>query len=231
MVIGIMGAMSVEVETLKARIDNTEVSTFAKIQFHKGRLNGKNVVVAQCGVGKVHAAICTQILKDKFNVTHVINTGVAGALDPDLDVTHVVVSDELMQHDFDTSPAGDKKGVVCGIDVETFKSDKTLVEVAKKAAETVLKPEEVHFGHIATGDQFVSDEKTKTEVREYHNAKCIEMEGGAIAQTCYLNNIPFVVIRSISDKAGEDAHLSFDEFVTIAARNSEHIVLKMLELL
>ncbi len=231
MTIGIIGAMHVEVAALKAQIENLEVTKHAGIEFFKGTLRGKEVVVAQCGIGKVNAAICTQILVNKFDVTHLVNTGVAGALDPALDVTHVVISDQLMQHDFDTTAVGDKKGVVCGIDVETFPSDKNLMDTAKKAALTVLDETMVHTGNIATGDQFVSCETIKKDVRDLHNAACIEMEGGSIAHVAYLNQVPFVVIRAISDKAGEDAHLSYDEFVGIAAANSTKIVEKFLELL
>ncbi len=231
MTIGIIGAMHVEVVALKEKVENLEIKKVAGIEFYKGTLNGKDVVVAQCGIGKVNSAICTQILIDIFNVSHVVNTGVAGALDEVLDVCHVVISDELMQHDFDTTVVGDKKGVVCGLGVDTFVADRNLIEVAKKASKEVLEEAHVHVGNIATGDQFVSSEVIKKEVRELHNAKCIEMEGGAIAHTCYLNKIPFVVIRAISDKAGDDAHLTYDEFVKIAAKNSEQIVYNMLDLL
>ncbi len=231
MTIGIIGAMHVEVAALKAQIENLEVTKQAGIEFFKGTLRGKEVVVAQCGIGKVNAAICTQILINKFNVTHVLNTGVAGALDENLDVTHVVISDELMQHDFDTTAVGDKKGVVCGLQDETFVADRNLIEVAKKAALEVLDSNMVHIGNIATGDQFVSCEILKKEVRQLHNAACIEMEGGSIAHVCYLNKVPFVVIRAISDKAGEEAHLAYDKFVEIAAKNSTIIVERFLELI
>lgn len=231
MTIGIIGAMDIEVVALKEKIENVKISTFAGIEFHSGVLKGQKVVVAKCGIGKVNAAICTQVMIDKYNVTHVINTGVAGALDSKLDVTHVVISDELMQHDFDTSAVGDKKGVVCGLDTETFKADRNLIEVAKEASIQVLDPSIVHIGNIASGDQFVSCETIKKEVRELHNAYCIEMEGASIAHVCYLNKVPFVVIRAISDKAGEDAHLTYDEFVGIAAKNSTKIVFKILEIL
>lgn len=231
MKIGIIGAMDIEVATLKLKIDNPSVSIFAGIEFYQGLLNGQKVVVAKCGIGKVNSAVCTQVMIDKYDVTHVINTGVAGALNPKLDVTHIVISDELIQHDFDTSAVGDKKGVVCGLDTETFVADKNLIEVAKKASLEVLDSNTIHMGNIASGDQFVSSEAIKKEVRELYNAYCIEMEGAAIAQVCYLNKLPFVVIRAISDKAGEDAHLSYDEFVGVAAKNSTKIVLKILEII
>ncbi len=226
--IGIIGAMEVEVEILKSKIENLEIKTIAKIDFYTGQLSGKNVVLARSGIGKVNATICTQILIDKFEVDAVINTGVAGAIGSEVDVYDVVVSTELLQHDFDTTAVGDKIGVVCGLDVEMFKANDTLRKIAVEGAKETLDSN-VFEGIIATGDQFISSRDKKNFIRDTFNAMCAEMEGGAIAHTCYLNDIPFVVIRSISDKADDTAEVSYMEFVGKAAKDSSEITQYLLK--
>ncbi len=222
--IGIIGAMEVEVEILKNKIANLKIETFAKIDFYVGAIGNKEVVLAKCGIGKVNSAICTQILVNKFNVEAVINTGVAGAIGMGVDVYDVVVSTELLQHDFDTTLVGDKLGVVCGMGVDTFKANESLQKIAIKSAKGVLTNSSVHSGIIATGDQFIGDRSKKNFIRDTFNAMCCEMEGGAIAQVCHLNQLPFVVIRAISDNADDNADVAYPEFVEIAAKDSSRIV-------
>ncbi len=223
--IGIIGAMEVEVEILKTKIENLKIETFAKIDFYTGKIDSKNVVLARSGIGKVNAAICTQILIDKFNVDCVINTGVAGAIGDVVDIYDIVVSTELLQHDFDTTAIdpSDKIGVVCGLGVETFKADEKLINVVVDGVKKQLN-NNVYEGIIATGDQFISSKEKKDFIKNNFNALCAEMEGGAIAHTCYLNDIPFVVIRCISDKADGSAEVDYPTFVKQAASDSSKIV-------
>ncbi len=222
--IGIIGAMEVEVEILKSKLENLKIESFAKIDFYIGTIEGKEVVLAKSGIGKVNATICTQLLVDKFNVDCVINTGVAGAIGDIVTIYDVVVSTELLQHDFDTSAVGDKVGVVCGLDVETFVANEELRNIAVLGAKEVLTKSNVYEGVIATGDQFISGKEKKDYIKDTFNALCAEMEGGAIAHTCYLNSIPFVVVRAISDKADGTAEIDYPTFVGNAAKDSSKIV-------
>lgn len=227
--VGILGAMQVEILHLLTHLENKQEKQIGMITFYEGELSGKQVVIAKCGVGKVNAATATQMLISCFNVDCVINTGVAGAISEQLDVCDVVISTDLVQHDFDTSGAGDKKGVVCGFDVESFEAEKSLIEVCKTACEEVLEDSKYYLGRIATGDQFISDKKIKDDIKDYFEPYCVEMEGCAIAQTCYVNNVPFVVLRSISDKANDVAGMTFDEFVTVSANLSAKIIIKVVQ--
>ncbi len=227
--VGIIGAMEVEVEVLKSKMENLKIENFAKIDFYIGKICGKNVVLARSGIGKVNATICTQILINKFDVDCVINTGVAGATGDIVTIYDVVVSTELLQHDFDTSAVGDKVGVVCGLDVETFVANEDLKLLALEGAKSVLSESKVYEGIIATGDQFISSFERKDFIKRTFNALCAEMEGGAIAHTCYLNEKPFVVIRAISDKADGTADVDYPTFVIKAAKDSSSIVEYILE--
>lgn len=227
--IGIIGAMEVEVEILKSKVEDLKIETHARIDFYTGTIGNKEVVLARCGIGKVNAAICTQIMVNKFDVDAVINTGVAGAIGDGVNVCDVVVSTELLQYDFDTTLVGDKLGVVCNLGVDTFVANETLQKIAKDAAKKVLQKGNVHSGIIATGDQFIGDRDRKNFIRDTFNAMCCEMEGGAIAHACFLNEIPFVVIRAISDNADDNADMSYSEFVGIAAKDSSQIVEYLLE--
>ncbi len=221
--IGIIGAMEVEVDILKTKIKNLKIETYARIDFYTGIINGKSIVLAKSGIGKVNATVCTQILIDKYNVDCVINTGVAGAIGDEVDVYDIVVATELMQHDFDTSAVGDKIGVVCGLDVETFVVNEHLKSTIIKGAKEVLS-NNVYEGVVATGDQFISSKERKEFIKNNFNALCAEMEGGAIAQACYLNNVPFAVVRCISDKADGSADVDYLTFVVKAAQDSSKIV-------
>jgi len=226
--VGIIGAMEAEVSLLKSRLDIISAKQIAGIDFYMGKLSGKNVVVSRCRIGKVNAAICAQILIDMYGVDCVINTGVAGAISHDLDIGDIVISSDLVHHDFDTSGVGDVKYVNPSMDESFFKADERLQAVAEKACATALGYQRAYVGRIATGDQFVMEDEIKTRLYDDLGAMCVEMEGAAIAQTCYLNNVPFVVIRSISDKADNSAQMSFEMFVDEAANNSAMVVEGML---
>lgn len=217
--LGIIGAMSVEVETLKSQLANLTVSEKAGMTFYDGTLEGMAAVVVQCGVGKVNAALCVQILCDCFGVTHIVNTGVAGSLCAELDIGDFVISRDAMYHDFTCyalNPAY-PVGQVPGLEVRYFPADDTLVELAFAAAQ------QVHAGHarigrVASGDQFVAAKAQKEQIIADTGALCTEMEGAAIAHAAWRNGVPFVVIRAISDKADDSAEMDYPTFEAIAAK-------------
>lgn len=225
---GIIGAMAVEVNILKSKMTDITVSKVARVEFYEGYLCGKKIVVAESGIGKVNAAVCTQIMIDKYNVSSIINTGVAGAIDSNLNICDVVVSTDLMEHDFDVTAFGYNIGVVAGMDVESFVSDNKLVQLATEVGSEVLGSDKIKQGRIATGDQFIGDDERKKFLKETIKASCVEMEGAAIAHSAYVNGVPFVVIRSISDTADGHATIKYDEFVEVAAQKSSEIVEGML---
>ena len=220
MKLGIIGAMTVEIESLKAQMQNLETTEKAGMEFCTGTLEGLPVVVVVCGVGKVNAAMCVQVLCDCFAVTHIINTGIAGSLCADLDIGDLVISKEAIYHDFTChalNPAY-TVGQVPGLPVRSFPADAAMIEYACAAAE------QVHSGHyrtgiVASGDQFVCQKALKEQIIADTGALCTEMEGAAIAHTAWRNNVPFVVIRAISDKADDSAQMDYPTFEAIAARH------------
>jgi len=214
--LGIIGAMTVEVETLKARMQNLKVTNRAGMEFYEGTLEGCPAVVVQCGVGKVNAALCVQILCDCFGVTHVVNTGVAGSLCAELDIGDFVISQDAMYHDFTVGPLGYPLGQVPGLSVLQFPADADLIGKAYEAAQKV-HPDHARIGRIASGDQFVAEKSMKERIIADTGALCTEMEGAAIAQAAWRNQIPFVIIRAISDKADDSAEMDYPTFEAIAA--------------
>ena len=220
--LGIIGAMAVEVETLKSEMSNLTVTQEAGMEFYDGVLEGLPVVVVQCGVGKVNAAMCTQILCDCFNVTHLVNTGIAGSLCADLDIADLVVSEDAMYHDFDCNYFGYPAGKVPGMDVIAFPADETMISYACTAAEAV-HPGHCKVGRVASGDQFVASKELKDRIISVTGALCTEMEGASIAQTAYRNRIPFVILRAISDKADDSAEMDYPTFETIAAHRCAQV--------
>ena len=227
MTIGIIAAMAEELEILLKDISLEEKNTKANMTFHKGKLYGKDVVAVVCGIGKVNSAVCTQILVSEYNVDKVINVGVAGGIGKDIYPGDIVVAENLVQHDMDTTAFGDKMGQIPRLDTFDFKCDKELVDTAKKACEEISEINSF-TGRIASGDQFVANiEKIQWLEKEFGAISC-EMVGASIAQVCYLNNIPFVVIRSISDNANNGAHMDYAKFTPIADKNSTAILKEML---
>ena len=215
--LGIIGAMTVEVDTLKELMRDKKVSCRAGMEFCEGTLEGCAAVVVQCGVGKVNAALCVQILCDCYGVTHVVNTGVAGSLCAELDIGDFVISRDAMYHDFTCSTLGYPIGQVPGLDVRSFPADEKLVHLAHEAAETV-HPGHARIGRVASGDQFIADKGMKAKIVEDTKALCTEMEGTAIAHAAWRNKVPFVVIRAISDKADDSSFMEYPVFEAIAAR-------------
>ena len=214
--LGIIGAMQVEVEILLGEMKNQTSRTIAGSTFYEGTLEDLPVVVVQCGVGKVNAAICTQILCDCFGVTHLVNTGIAGSLCAELDIGDLVVSRDAMYHDFDCVNFGYPYGKVPGMDTISFPADENMMAYAYAAAERV-NPGHTKTGRVASGDQFVADKALKEKIIAHTQGLCTEMEGAAIAQTAYRNEIPFVILRAISDKADDSAEMDYPTFERIAA--------------
>lgn len=216
MKLGIIGAMDVEVATLKAKMENISTREIAGSAYFEGNLEGTPAVVVQCGVGKVNAALCAQILCDVYGVTHLVNTGIAGSLCADLDIGDLVISLDAIYHDFDLHFWGRPIGQVPGMDVIAFPADEALRDCAYAAAEEE-NPGHTRKGRIASGDQFICSKEQKTKIIADTQAICAEMEGAAIAHTAYRNGVPFVIIRAISDKADDSAEMDYPTFEAIAA--------------
>ena len=220
--LGIIGAMTIEIETLKEQMKDIRISRRTGMEFLEGTLSGLDVVVVQCGVGKVNAAMCAQTLCACYGVTHLVNTGIAGSLSAQLDIGDLVVSQDAMYHDFDCVHFGYEMGKVPGMDVVSFPADETLIRYASAAAESV-NPGHVKIGRVASGDQFVAEKPLKEQIISRTQALCTEMEGAAIAQTAYRNQLPFVILRAISDKADDSAEMDYPTFETQAAHRCAEI--------
>lgn len=227
--IGIIGAMDLEVDTLKAKMTDTSVTTKAAMEFWQGKLNGTDVVVVRSGIGKVNAALCVQILADLFAVTHVINTGIAGSLNAALDIGDILISADAVQHDVNATVFGYPLGKIPGMDVVAFQADKDMAELALKTCAQVNPDIHARLGRVVSGDQFICDKAVKEHlIREFHG-DCAEMEGASIAHGAYLNGIPFLVIRAISDKADGSAEMDYPTFEREAALHSARLVEAMVE--
>ena len=224
--LGIIGAMSIEVENLKKAMTDLKITEKAGMEFYDGILEGLPVVVVQCGVGKVNAALCAQIMISVFGVTQIVNTGIAGSLCAELDIGDLVVSKDAMYHDFDCVHFGYEMGRVPGMYVTAFPADATMVEKAFAAADAV-NPSHAKIGRVATGDLFVATQPAKDTIIEKTGALCTEMEGAAIAHTAYRNGVPFVIIRAISDKADNSAEMDYPVFEAIAAQRCARVTMAM----
>ncbi len=228
--LGIIGAMDVEVETLKEQMTDKTWKTIAGTAFCAGRLAGLDVVVVRCGVGKVNAAMCAQVLCSAFGVTHLVNTGIAGSLCNELDVGDLLVSQDAIYHDFDCNAFGYPHCKVPGMDVIAFPADGMMIELAVTAAERI-HPGHIKLGRVATGDQFVCTREQKQAIVERTQALCTEMEGAAIAHTAYRNAVPFVILRAISDKADESVQIDYPSFEAQAAHRCAAVTYALAELL
>lgn len=228
MILGVISAMTEELELLLKDMSIQEKTKKANMTFYRGTLENKNVIAVVCGIGKVNAAICTQILISEYNVSSIINVGVAGGIGKNIYPGDVVVGKDLVQHDMDTTIFGDPHGQIPRLDTFDFKCDDSLVKAALSACEEI-KEINTFSGRIVSGDQFISSiEKIQWFEKEFNAIAC-EMEGASIAHVCYLNNIPCVVIRSISDNANNGAHMDYEKFIPIAVRNSTEILKNMLQ--
>ena len=226
--IGIIGAMDLEVDTLKQDMTVSKITNKANMDFYEGTLNGANVVVVRCGIGKVNAALCTQILADLFAVTHIINTGVAGSLNAKLDIGDILISKDAIHHDVDVRVFGYALGEVPQIGVREFVADETLATLAEETCKKVNPDINCIRGRVVSGDQFISGNEIKNHLIENFHGDCAEMEGASIAHGCYLNQIPFVIIRAISDKADDSAEMDYPTFERAAAAHCAKLVEEML---
>ena len=221
--IGIIGAMDVEVDELKSLVRDGTTSNIAGTDFVCGFIEGVLVCVAQCGIGKVNAALCTQAMIDNFDIDAVINVGVGGSLSPDVVIKNVVIATDVCQHDMDITALGDPRGFIHGVNMIKMPTDEKLSE---KLAQTAIRlGEKIHRGGVASGDQFISSREQKDFIINEFGAICCEMEGAAIGHVCTANGVPFAVVRSISDGGDEDAQIDYPTFKRIAAAVSAKIII------
>lgn len=217
--IGVIGAMQVEVDALKAAAEVESEEVISGVTYTKGRLCGKNVVLAVCGIGKVSAAVCAEVMILKYNVSCVINTGVAGSAKDEIGVLDVVIANRVCQHDMDTTAIGDPPGFISGINRVYIDADARLSGLLSEAARKLGK--RVFRGTVASGDTFITGEDKKRQLVKDFDACCCEMEGAAIGMTCFLNSVPFAILRTISD--GGDG-MEYSEFVPLAAETAISVV-------
>ena len=224
--IGIIAAMQVEMQALRAHIENPVSETISGVEFVRGTIGGREVVTAVCGIGKVFAALCAQTMILRYQPECIINTGVAGTLTGKLSIGHIAVSSAVVQHDMDTSALGDPKGLISGINKVELAADAQLGEklsaCAAKLGISTLS------GVIASGDQFISSSERKTFITETFGAIACEMEGAAVGHVCYVNQVPFCILRAISDSADGSSHMDYPTFVGIAADQSVRLMLAFL---
>lgn len=226
--VGIIGAMDLEVDTLKGQMLIDHIVKKASMEFYVGTLNNVDVVIVRSGIGKVNAALCVQILADVFQVTHIINTGVAGSLNADLDIGDILVSTDALHHDMDATIFGYQPGEVPQMGVREFVADKEMISVALESCKEVNPDISVRTGRVVSGDQFISSKEVKEHLVSAFHGDCAEMEGASIAHGAYLNHIPFVIIRAISDKADDSAQMDYPTFEREAAKHSAKLVAHMI---
>ncbi len=228
-VIGIIGAMDSEVDSLKAAMEIERTTAVAQMEFCEGALGDKRVVIVKCGVGKVNAAMCAHTLINQFGCAKVINTGVAGSLDNRIDIGDIVVSVDAVQHDYDCSPMGFKRGEILYTGLVAFPANEELRSAAVNAVREAAPDVKVFEGRVCSGDQFIASREQKDAIISEFGGLCCEMEGAAIAQVCYLNETPFVIIRAISDKSDGSQEVEFETFQAEAAKHCADAVQYMVE--
>ena len=229
--IGIIGAMDEEVEILKSLLQVTETVERAGMTFYKGILHGQQVVLARSGIGKVNAAACTQLMIALFDIDYLINSGVAGTLHPDINQGDIVISTDAVQHDMDVTALGDPLGEIPRLGITFFKAEEKLMNLTEEAAKALnLEGVNIFRGRVASGDQFVAGGALKDRIQSHFAPSAVEMEGAAIAHVAYLNQVPFVIIRAISDKADGSAELSYGEFLPLAAKNASLLLEQIIKL-
>ena len=220
--IGIIGAMQPEVEAILGLIEDKKINCVKSFAFHEGKINGKDVVVAQCGIGKVFAAMCAEAMILNYDLDYILNVGVGGTLSDKLSICSIAISKGLIQHDMDTSPLGDPIGMISGINIIEIPANKGVVwKVEEAVKEAGLNYE---IGIIASGDQFINNKEKKDYIKNTFNAIACEMEGAAIAQVAYVNKVPFCVIRAISDSADGSSHMEYAEFLKEAIENTKKVI-------
>lgn len=226
--LAIIGAMEEEVAKLKEKLTEVSVETRARMDFCRGKLGGKEVVLVRSGIGKVNAAVCTQILADVYQAEAVINTGIAGSLKAEIDIGDIVLSEDAVQYDVDVTDFGHPVGQIPRVDTFSFPADPGLIRLAQDCCSRVNPHIHTFTGRVVSGDQFISDKSKKRWLIDTFGGCCTEMEGAAIAQACYLNGIPYLVVRSISDKADDSATMDYSAFEAQAIANSVSLLEEMI---
>lgn len=227
--LGIIGAMEVEVKELREMMENPQAQTVAGMTFYQGKIKGKDVVVVRSGIGKVNAGLCSQILVDRYHVDGIINTGIAGSLKNEINIGDIVLSTVAVQHDMDASGFGYQVGEIPQMGIKEFPADERLRELAIKCCQKANPDIQTFSGRVASGDQFINSKEKKDWIRDTFDAYCTEMEGAAIAQAAYLNNVPYLVVRAISDKADDSANMDYSVFEAKAVEHSVRLMAAMLE--
>lgn len=222
--LGIIGAMPDEVAELKEMMTDLSILEKGGMSFYSGRIHNKPVTVVKCGVGKVNAAMCTQLMIDNFDVSGIINTGIAGSLDVDINIGDIVIADDTLEHDFDVAALGYGPGIIPDMSNSIFKADDNLKKLAMKVAAGEGFPIETFTGRVLSGDQFISSAEKKKWLLDTFGGRCCEMEGGAIAHVASLNKVPFLIVRAISDKADDSAEMDYPEFAAMAIDNSIRLI-------
>lgn len=228
MLVGIIGAMELEVRVLKELMENPRSEKISSVDFFSGTINEVSAVVAVAGVGKVNAAVCAQTMILKYSPDIIINVGVAGGLSGDFRIGDIAVADCVVEHDMDTTAIGDEKGFISGINMVKMPCDAALADMMMKASE-VVGGISAKRGLIASGDQFISTQEQRNGIINYFGAIAAEMEGGSIGHVCVMNGVPFGVLRAISDGANDDSHMDYPAFAKMAAENSVKIILELLK--
>ena len=226
--LGIIGAMEVEVKELREMMENPQAQTVAGMTFYQGTIMGKEVVVVRSGIGKVNAGICSQILVDRYQVEGIINTGIAGSLRNEINIGDIVLATVAVQHDVDATGFGYPLGEIPQMGIKEFPADEKLRALAEECSKKANPDIQVFCGRVASGDQFISSKDKKNWIQDNFDAYCTEMEGAAIAQAAYLNNIPYLVVRAISDKADDSANMDYSEFEAKAVQNSVRLMAAMI---
>ncbi len=227
MLIGIIGAMDIEVQALKELMDEPKIETISTVDYYSGKINGMDVVVAVAGVGKVNAAVCTQTMILTYHPEYIINVGVAGGLAPELGIGDIAVAENVVEHDMDTTPIGDVPGYISGLNIVRIPCDKWLSQKMIDAA-SKLENVKILTGTIASGDQFISMDDERKKIVDNFGAIAAEMEGASIGHVCYMNGVHFGVLRAISDGANSDSAMDYPTFAKMAATNSIKIICEML---
>lgn len=227
--LGIIGAMEVEVEKLREMMENPQAQTVAGMTFYQGTIKGKDVVVVRSGIGKVNAGLCSQILVDRYHVDGIVNTGIAGSLKNEVNVGDIVLSTVAVQHDMDATGFGYPVGEIPQMGIKEFPADEHLRKLAEKCCHKANPDIQTFSGRVASGDQFISSREKKNWIRDTFDAYCTEMEGAAVAQAAFLNQIPYLIVRAISDKADDSAHVDYNEFEAKAVEHSVRLMAAMLE--
>ncbi len=225
---GIIGAMAEEVTSLQEAMTEKKVTTIAGMNFCEGKLDGEEVVVVKCGMGKVNAGVCAELLIGEFGADQVINTGVAGSLDARIDIGDIVVSEDAVQHDFDLTPIGYQRGELDSPRTISIPADESMRERAVNAVKETAPEVNAYEGRVCSGDQFIASKEQKETILSNFGGLCCEMEGAAIAQVCALNDTPFVIIRAISDKADNSEEMSYERFEKEAAKHCAAITRYMI---